>query len=73
MTPLDPSELSPDERRRELARILATGIVRLRTLGIPGPSAAACLEVSAPTVLSGGCRNGPPGPNETSRRGAANT
>ena len=59
-----PSELSPEQRRRELTGILATGILRLRNRrllgGEPGrapretspESAVQGLEVSDKTVLS---------------------
>lgn len=59
-----PSELSPEQRRRELTSILAAGILRLRKHRLlaaePAPtpresslkSAAPCLEVSDETVLS---------------------
>ena len=52
------AELTPDDRRRELARILAAGVLRLRELrkSSAGPSAEsgdAPLEVSDKTVLSG--------------------
>jgi len=65
MRPLyDPSELSPEQRCRELAGILATGVLRLRKrrllAGQPAEttrktsveSAAERLEVSDETVLS---------------------
>lgn len=65
MRPLyDPSELSPEQRCRELAGILATGVLRLRKrrllAGQPAEttrktsveSAAERLEVSGETVLS---------------------
>ena len=57
----DPSELTAEQRRRELARILAAGVLRLRKLRIAssgaqgeiGPeSAIQRLEVPAKTVLS---------------------
>lgn len=59
-----PSELSPEQRRCELAGILATGVLRLRKLRLladeptetagesPVESAADRLEVSGETVLS---------------------
>ena len=59
-----PSDLAPEQRRRELAGILATGILRLRKhrllTGEPGQapreispeSPASRLEVSDKTVLS---------------------
>lgn len=62
MRPDDSSLLTPDERRSELARIFAAGIVRLHARaalpgGTPFPeispdSAAKRLEVPAETVLS---------------------
>jgi len=62
MRPDDPSLLTPDERRAEVANILAAGILRLHNrAAIPGddPPAeispeltAACLEVPAKIVLS---------------------
>ena len=62
MRPDDPSSLTPDERRCEVASILAAGILRLHSrAAIPGDdppaeispeSATACLEVPAETVLS---------------------
>jgi len=55
----DPAELSPDERRHELARILAAGLLRLRSRRqrVDQPesaleSTADGLEVSRETVLS---------------------
>jgi hypothetical protein len=60
----DPDDISPDQRLRELARILAVGVARLRQRRLlagepaePPPetapkSAASCLEVSGETVLS---------------------
>ena len=58
----DPSLLTPDERRAEVASILAAGILRLHArAALPGDdpsteispdSATACLEVPAETVLS---------------------
>lgn len=58
-----PSELSPEQRRRELTGILAAGILRLRKHRLlaaePGQTpressleSASCLEVSGETVLS---------------------
>ena len=59
-----PSELTPDQRRRELAGILAAGVLRLRkrrllagesaqtTRKTSAESAAGRLEVSGETVLS---------------------
>jgi hypothetical protein len=65
MRPLHPpSELSPEQRRREIAGILAAGVLRLRRLlllvGEPAESsrktssesASESLEVSGETVLS---------------------
>jgi hypothetical protein len=66
MRPIDDSLLmTPDERRAEVASILAAGVLRLcaRTLPAtnvpshsatenPAESASSCLEVSAETVLS---------------------
>jgi hypothetical protein len=58
----NPDLPSPEQRRREIARILAAGILRLRaraalapakSLEKPENSAANCLEVSSETVLSG--------------------
>jgi hypothetical protein len=60
----DVSELSPEQRRRELAGILAAGVTRLHQLRrlndkpatphseTARKSASACLEVSGETVLS---------------------
>lgn len=60
----DPSELTPDERRRELVSILAAGVLRLRQRRLragepPAPPlkttpefSAGRLEVGAETVLS---------------------
>lgn len=65
---IDPSELSPDQRRSELARILAAGVLRLRKLrllarqptaapwGSSAKSHAERLDVPVGTVLS--VRNG---------------
>jgi len=62
MRPDDPSSLTPDERRAEVASILAAGILRLHArVAIPGDdppgeispdSAAERLAVPAETVLS---------------------
>ena len=62
MRPDDPSSLTPDERRSEVASILAAGVLRLHAraaiLGdelpaeISPESATTCLEVPAETVLS---------------------
>ncbi len=53
----DPSRMSPDERRRELAAIFAIGVVRLRRLrtlrGERPESTVARLDVPPKTVLSG--------------------
>ena len=62
---IDDSLLAPDERRSEVAAVLATGVLRLcaRTLPMTDPashsapenpleSASSCLEVPAETVLS---------------------
>ncbi len=57
----DTARMSPDERLREAAAILATGVLRLRqraalppekSLEIPAELPAAGLEVPAETVLS---------------------
>jgi len=59
----DPTQLSPDQRRREIAGILAQGVLRLRharmlacesTAPLPNPPefSAGRLEVSEETVLS---------------------
>lgn len=57
----DPAAMTPDERLRELASILAAGVLRLRSRAAlpadPGPenlpeSGQDCLEVPAETVLS---------------------
>lgn len=65
MRPFDDSLLTPDERRSEVASILAAGILRLSARAalpgdapeVPAPenpaqSASSCLEVSDETVLS---------------------
>ena len=65
MRPIDDSLLTPDERRAEVAGILAAGVLRLcaRTLpttdvpnhsasGNLAESASSCLEVPGETVLS---------------------
>jgi len=65
MRPIDDSLLTPDERRSEVASILAAGVLQLcaRTLptsdepGHPAPgdlgeSVSSCLEVPGETVLS---------------------
>lgn len=65
MRSIDDSSLTPDERRAEVAGILAAGILRLRTQALPAAdsahrsdpknpseSASSCLEVPAETVLS---------------------
>lgn len=60
----DPSELTPQQRRREIAEILAAGVLRLRKLRMLAPgqpssprktvadSSTDRLEVSGETVLS---------------------
>jgi hypothetical protein len=61
----DPSTLTPDERRAEVANILAAGVLRLSARAAlpgdapersapenPAESASSCLEVSDETVLS---------------------
>ena len=60
----DPSELTPQQRRREIAEILAAGVLRLRKLRMLGPgqpstppktvaeSSTDRLEVSGETALS---------------------
>lgn len=60
----DPAAMTADERLREVARILAAGILRLRSrAALPDPgkhsgpknpleSGPGCLEVPAETVLS---------------------
>ena len=58
---IHPAELAPDQRRRELTRILAAGVLRLRKLRLlretseepASDSAADRLDVPAKTVLSG--------------------
>ncbi len=58
---LDPCQLTPDERRHEIASILARGIVRLRDRTAlatpdetnPTPAAEKPLALSSETVLSG--------------------
>jgi hypothetical protein len=65
MRPIDDSLLTPDERRSEVATIMAAGVLRLcaRTLPAtdaashsapenPAESASSCLEVPDETVLS---------------------
>jgi hypothetical protein len=58
----DPDLPTPEQRRRDIAAILAAGILRLRAraalaptfdLGKTENSAPNCLEVSGQTVLSG--------------------
>ncbi len=65
-TDRDPAWMTPDERRRELAAILAAGLRRLRDRHVlyaadgdvppaesaPTESSQDCLEVPAKTVLS---------------------
>lgn len=60
----DPSELTPQQRRREIAEILAAGVLRLRKLRVLAPgqpssrpktvaeSSTDRLEVPGETVLS---------------------
>lgn len=60
----DPSELTPQQRRREIAEILAAGVLRLRKLRMLAPGQSSSppktvadsstdrLEVSDETVLS---------------------
>jgi hypothetical protein len=65
MRPFDDSLLTPDERRSEVAGILAAGVLRLSARAalpgdareLPAPknpaeSASSCLEVPGETVLS---------------------
>lgn len=65
MRSIDNSPLTPDERRAEVARILAAGVLRLQARALPeaesanrsapetpSESASSCLEVPAETVLS---------------------
>jgi hypothetical protein len=65
MRPIDDTLLTPDERRAEVASILAAGVLQLCARSLPrtapavhsGPenpaeSAASCLEVPDETVLS---------------------
>ena len=65
MRPIDDSLLTPDERRSEVASILAAGVLRLCARTLPATdaashsapenlveSASSCLEVPAETVLS---------------------
>jgi len=65
MRPFDDSLLTSDERRSEVASILAASVLRLAARAmlpgdapelsapeIPAESASSCLEVSAETVLS---------------------
>jgi hypothetical protein len=65
MRPFDDSLLTPDERRSEVATILATGVLRLYARSLPATdpvshsvpenpaeSASSCLEVPEETVLS---------------------
>lgn len=51
----DPAELTPDERLRQIATILARGVLRLRrrrAAGTAPESGSPSLDVSAETVLS---------------------
>jgi hypothetical protein len=65
MRPEDPAYLTPDERARELARILSRGVLRLRDGGalpaprdgLPAPenpseSSPNCLELSPPASVT---------------------
>ncbi|MDZ4657830.1 MAG: hypothetical protein SH868_09675 [Bythopirellula sp.] len=65
MRPIDDSFLTPDERRSEVAGILAAGVLRLSAMALPATDAAhhlasanpqesapSCLEVPDETVLS---------------------
>jgi hypothetical protein len=65
MRPIEDSLLTPDERRSEVATILAAGVLRLCARMLPttdaasrsapenpAESASSCLEVPAETVLS---------------------
>jgi hypothetical protein len=50
-TPLDPAELTPDERLRQLAAILATALLRLAHPAIPSNSSPlSALENSAKSL-----------------------
>jgi hypothetical protein len=70
MRPLDPSDLSPEQRRQEVAAILARGILRRRARNL-AKSAAAPLDSAAETRLSVSAVNGAESaPNKSSRRGA---
>jgi hypothetical protein len=57
MRPLDPSDLSPEQRRLEVAAILARGIL-VRRAGNLSESAAAPLDSTAETRLSVSAVNG---------------
>ena len=47
----DPASLSPEERFRDLARILATGLLRLRTPIIPLNTAPTSVTQKSPESL----------------------
>lgn len=49
--PIPEADLTPDERRREIAAILAAGILRLRTRREAMPGLAACATESGPEKL----------------------
>ena len=49
--PAEPDPMPPEARRREVARILAAAVVRLRTRPAPLPVASKELSKSSPTAL----------------------
>ena len=53
--PTDPTNLTPDQRRREIAAILAKGVLRLRSIGQTAPSSlgAQPAKKAAETLLTG--------------------
>ncbi|MHB8953088.1 MAG: hypothetical protein ACYC4U_08910 [Pirellulaceae bacterium] len=54
MRPDDPSSLTPDERRCELARIFAAGVLRLHArAALPGDTPLCGHDVCVPTQVPG--------------------
>ena len=67
------NELNPDERRREVVRILAAGILRLHKQHALSKPRAEGLDVAPEIVLSGEESKRPSRAKKTSRPGATNT
>ena len=72
-TPHPHGEETPEERRREMVRILAAGILRLHKKHALGKPRAEGLDVAPEIVLSGEESKRPSRAKKTSRLGASNT